>query len=373
MPTTTTMYTALVLDNNGCSAGPLDMFVIVKPPLNIIASDTAICDGDAAFIYAGAGGGNNGPYIYSWSNSVNTQSQTVTPPAGATTLNYIVTVSDGCSTPVIDTSTVTVNPGSIGLLQGLPNEGCEPLTVSFIAASNNGVSYSWSFGDGNSGAGANTSNTYMNDGTYNVTLTITTAAGCATIIDSLAYVLVHPKPDADFTAFPNPVSSLSPFVTFTDLSTITITSWNWNFGDLSTTADVSTIQNPTYQYPGAGSDSVTLIVTNQFGCIDTAMQMIDIIDDFVFYAPNAFTPNDDGTNEIFLPQGIGYDIKTFNMMIFDRWGNLIYTTDDYKKGWDGKANQGTEIAQIDVYVWKVSLVDNQKRMHKYIGHVSIVK
>ena len=103
------------------------------------------------------------------------------------------------------------------------------------------------------------------------------------------------------------------------------------------------------------------------------MQMIDIIDDFVFYAPNAFTPNDDGTNEIFLPQGIGYDIKTFNMMIFDRWGNLIYTTDDYKKGWDGKANQGTEIAQIDVYVWKVSLVDNQKRMHKYIGHVSIVK
>lgn len=373
IPTTTTLYSALVIDNNGCSAGPLDMYVVVKPPLSIIASDTAICAGDAANIYANAGGGNSGPYTYSWSNSINTQSQTVIPPAGSNITNYIVTVSDGCSTPVSDTSTVILNPGSIGALQGLPTEGCEPLTVSFIAGSNNGVSYTWNFGDGNLGTGSNTSNTYMNDGTYDVSVTITTAAGCTTIIDSLAYVTVFPAPDADFTASPNPVSSLSPFVSFTDISTITITNWNWNFGDLTTTSDVSSIQNPVYQYPGMGFNTVTLIVTNQFGCIDTATQVIEIIDDFVFYAPNAFTPNEDGVNDIFLPKGIGYDIETFKMLIFDRWGNLIYTTDDYRKGWDGRANQGSDVAQIDVYVWKVYLTDNQNHKHSYIGHVSIVK
>ncbi|MCX6295948.1 MAG: gliding motility-associated C-terminal domain-containing protein [Bacteroidetes bacterium] len=193
------------------------------------------------------------------------------------------------------------------------------------------------------------------------------------MIDSIAYVNVNPNPFADFSISPNPVSSLSPFVSFTDLSTVTITNWSWNFGDLTSTSDVSTAQNPSYQYPSTGSNTVTLIVTNQFGCVDTATQIVDIIDDFVFYAPNAFTPDGDGLNDIFLPKGIGYDIETFNMMIFDRWGNNIYSTDDYNKGWDGRANHGTEIAQIDVYVWKVELTDNKKLKHKYIGHVTIVK
>jgi gliding motility-associated-like protein len=377
MPTTSTMYTALVLDNNGCSAGPLNMYIFVKPPLSIIASDTAICAGDAALIYGTTSGGNSGPYTYSWSNSIATQSQSVTPPAGSTITNYIVTVSDGCSAPVSDTSTVTLNPGSIGVLLGLPNEGCEPLTVLFTAGSNNGVSYFWNFGDGNTGSGSMISNTYLNDGIYDVSVTITTAAGCTTVIDSIAYVTVYPNPTAAFTASPNPVSSLSPLVSFTDQSIpgtgATITSWNWDFGNPTSTTDVSTNQNPSYQYSGNGSNTVTLIVTNSYGCVSTVTEVVEVIDDFVFYAPNAFTPNGDGVNDIFLPKGIGYDINSFSLMIFDRWGNLIYTTDDYNEGWDGKANHGSEMAQIDVYVWKVSLTDNQKHMHKYIGHVSIVK
>ena len=110
------------------------------------------------------------------------------------------------------------------------------------------------------GAGSNTTNTYVNDGTYDVSLTITTAFGCTTVIDSLAYVLVHPKPAADFTASPNPVSSLSPFVSFTDLSTVTITNWAWNFGDLTTTADVSIAQNPVYQL--LSSVHTTILIRN---------------------------------------------------------------------------------------------------------------
>ncbi|MDQ3047992.1 MAG: PKD domain-containing protein [Bacteroidota bacterium] len=373
LPSTSGTYTALVLDNNGCSAGPLDMFITVRPPVSVIASDTAICDGDAATIYANASGGNNGPYTYTWSNGINTQYQVVNPATGVVTTNYIVTVSDGCSLTATDTSTVTLNPGSLGLLQGFPTSGCEPLIVAFTGASNNGVSYTWNFGDGNTGSGSSVSNTYMNDGTYDVSVTILTAAGCATTIDSLAYVTVNPSPDADFIATPNPVSSLSPLVSFTDLSTVTIISWNWNFGDQSTLLDVSTLQNPTYEYSTSGFDTVRLIVTNQFGCTDMATNIVEVIDDFVFFAPNAFTPDGDGINDTFLPKGIGYDITSFSMMIFDRWGNMIFTTDDHKKGWDGKANQGADIAQMDVYVWKVSLKDNKNSPHKYTGHVTLVK
>jgi gliding motility-associated-like protein len=100
---------------------------------------------------------------------------------------------------------------------------------------------------------------------------------------------------------------------------------------------------------------------------------VEIKDDFVFYAPNAFTPDGDGINDVFLPLGVGWDIPTFEMYIFDRWGNLIFFTDDYRKGWDGTANKGAEIAQIDVYVWKVNLRDNTGLRHNFIGHVTIVK
>ncbi len=375
-PTATTSYTALVIDNNGCSAGPLDMFVFVKPPLSVLANDTSICDGDAAFIYAIGSGGNAGPYTYSWSNGALTSSQSVTPPAASVTTTYTVTVNDGCSAAATDVSTVTINPGSIGIMQALPTSGCEPLSVSFTGASNNGATYTWDFGvPGASAAGSNVTYVYTNPGVYDVELTIITAFGCETIIDSIDYITVYPKPDAEFVASPNPASSISPIVSFTDLSTVAseITSWSWNFGDPLSTSDSSTVQNPIYTYSGAGANTVTLIVTNQYGCQDVAQHVVEVIDDFVFFAPNAFTPDGDGTNDVFLPLGIGYDISTFGMMIFDRWGNMIYETDDHNKGWDGRANGGSDVAQVDVYVWKVELEDNKGLLHNYTGTVTIVK
>ncbi len=368
-PVAATMYTASVTDNKGCSAGPLNMYVVIKPSISLIASDTTICAGTAASIHANASGGTGGPYTYSWDNSNTSQSQTVTPPAGLTTINYIVTVSDGCSKPAVDTSTVIINPGSTGQFHGTPKEGCEPLSTAFSATSNNGITYAWNFGDGHTGSENMTSNTYTTPGVFDVTLTITTAAGCKTIIDSIAYITIHPKPTANFETAP--ISS--PSVSFNDLSTVIITNWSWNFGDLTSTLDTSSIKNPTYQYPGAGTNTITLFVMNQFGCIDSTAKSITIIDNFEFYAPSAFSPDGNDVNDIFLPKGIAYDASTFRMMIFDRWGNLIFYSDDNTKGWDGRANHGTQIAEIDVYVWKVELTDNQRIKHSYIGSVTLLK
>ena len=373
MPTATTVYTISVVDSKGCTAGPSSMTVVVRPKITVVATDITICDGASGTISANASGGNGGPYTYSWSNGINTQSQVVSPTIATSPMNYIVTANDGCSSPSIDTATVTLNPGSIGLLQGLPRVGCEPLLVNFTAISNNGVSYTWDYGDGTTGTGSASTHTYGSAGTYDVSVIVTTAAGCTTLIDSLNYIQVNPVPNASFTASPNPVSSLSPLVTFTDLSTVTITNWAWNFGDALSTADNSTLQNPTYSYSGTSVDTVVLIVTNQFGCKDTTSQVIDVIDDFVFYAPNSFTPDGNGVNDVFLPKGIGFDVDSFKMFIFDRWGNMIYQTGDSTKGWDGRANNGKDIAQIDVYVWRVELKDNQGKKHKYIGTVTIVK
>ncbi|MCK6650506.1 MAG: PKD domain-containing protein [Bacteroidia bacterium] len=362
-----------VTDANGCPVGPLDMQVVVRPPLTVTTANTAVCDGMTATISATAAGGTGGPYTYSWSNGPTTASQTVVGNAASSPASYVITVSDGCSDDALDTAIVSINPGSIGFLVGSDTVGCEPLTVTFTAFSDNGVTYNWNFGDSGTGSGSPVTHTYSNDGTYDVSMIITTAAGCVDTVTNLGYIVVNPLPTAAFSASPNPASSLAPTVNFTDMSTFNIVSWNWNFGDVASNPNTTTTQNPVHEFSGVGTYNVQLIVENQFGCIDTTYQLIEVQDDFVFYAPNAFTPDGDGLNDVFLPLGVGWDLPTFEMMIFDRWGQMIYSTDDYRKGWDGKANGGAEMAQIDVYVWKVSLKDTKGLKHNYIGHVTIVK
>ena len=78
-------------------------------------------------------------------------------------------------------------------------------------------------------------------------------------------------------------------------------------------------------------------------------------------------------NEIFLPKGAGWDPNDFNLWLFDRWGNMIYHNVDMNKGWDGKANGGKEIAQEDVYIWKVELKDIFGKSHAYKGILTLVK
>ncbi len=93
--------------------------------------------------------------------------------------------------------------------------------------------------------------------------------------------------------------------------------------------------------------------------------------DFLFYIPNAFTPDGDGVNDTFIGKGVF--IKEFEMTIFDRWGNLIYKTTDINKGWDGKANHGTEAAQKDVYIYSIKITDIKRGKHSYKGIVTLVK
>ncbi len=92
---------------------------------------------------------------------------------------------------------------------------------------------------------------------------------------------------------------------------------------------------------------------------------------FTFYIPNAFSPNGDGINDEFF--GKGESIMEYDIWIFDRWGNLIFSGKDLNAKWDGRANGGNEIAKQDVYVWKVRLTDVFLKKHDYLGTVTLVK
>jgi gliding motility-associated-like protein len=377
-PVMNTSYQVNVTDTNGCTAPAVTAVVNVNPPLNVNAFGTAsVCPGSSTPISAVAGGGD-GNYTYTWTPA-GTPSGTPVMVSPAATTDYTVTVTDGCGTPsVTDNVIITVLPLPNPVFSADVTSGCAPLCVNFTDASTissgsiNG--WNWNFGDGSPDSiSQNPSHCFNTAGVYSITLTDTSAAGCNFTFSNINMINVFALPDAEFSAAPNPASVLNSEVSFTDLSTSAspVNYWEWIFGDGTGTAPST--QDPVHAYPNdvASSYIATLIIHNTDGCYDTVAHGIDIGPEFTFFIPNAFTPNGDLINDYFNGSGIG--IVKYEMMIFDRWGNLIFDTDSLSKPWDGKANGGSEMAQQDVYVWKVKLTDVFDKKHNYIGTVTIVK
>ena len=236
--------------------------------------------------------------------------------------------------------------------------------------------WSWNFGDPTS-LNNNTSNLqkpqhcYANTGFYDVKLTVTSNHGCVSTLATPQMIQVYAVPVADFIPTPNPVSVLNPKVTLLNRSSEDVIYWNYHFGDGDSISP--NVPSPVHMYPDVASTSytATLYVRNKDGCVNSIQRIVEVGPEFTFYIPNAFTPDGDGVNDYFFGTGIG--IVQYDLTIFDRWGNLIFHSEKLEHQWDGRAHNGEEIAQQDVYVWKVKLTDVFGKKHSYIGTVTLVK
>jgi gliding motility-associated-like protein len=372
-PAQTTQYSVIVTDDNGCQSAPANVTVTLYPPLNVqvIAVPPSICAGANSTLTAVAGGGNGGPYTYTWLPAgTGTGASVVVAPT--TTTTYTVTVDDGCTTPTASAVvTVAVNPNPTPSFTGTPLSGCAPLLTTFTNNTPNSVSCSWNFGDNTTSNNCGpVSNLYTAPGCYDVTLTVTDNNGCVGAIIMPSYVCAFENVVADFSATPQPTTIFNTNLTFTDLSTGNPTSWTWYFDNLGT----SNIQNPTFDFPNeiGSCYDVILEANNANNCPDIDTLEVCIDPEFIIYFPNAFTPNGDGNNDYFIGTGLG--IVEYEMWIFDRWGNMIYYTDNIAKPWDGTVEgKSGEIVQIDTYVWRAVVKDVFNKTHKYIGHVNVIK
>ncbi|HRS54096.1 MAG TPA: PKD domain-containing protein, partial [Bacteroidales bacterium] len=377
--TTTTTYNVTVTDANNCTSGPLSLTITVYPPLalNVVANPSNICDGDPVVLTATGGGGNGGPYTYTWDNGINTNSSSVTVFPNVTT-TYSVTVSDNCTTPLATASTiVTVYPTPTASFTSDVFNGCQPFTVNFIDLSspNNIQSWAWNFGDPSSGANnssnqQNPTHTFNQSGTYNISLSVTTPDGCKNTYVYNNMITVYPKPIPSFVATPNPGSTLNSLITFSDAS-IYASYWNWNFGDNLSLNNTSNLPSPTHTYLSAGDYVVTLVVTSDYGCIDSTTNIIKILQDFMFWAPNAFTPNENGINDIWKPYGVNIDPDNYELYIYDRWGKEIFFTRDINQGWDGTINNTP--AQEGIYNWLCKVKELNGKKHIYKGRITLYR
>ncbi len=143
--------------------------------------------------------------------------------------------------------------------------------------------------------------------------------------------------------------------------------WYWSFGD----STFSTAQNPAHTYYQEGEFYVQLIVENEF-CIDTAWASIQLEEELIFYVPNAFTPDGDDLNNVFLPIFTsGFNTFSYHLSIYNRWGELIFESYDINLGWDG-TYKGKNV-QTGVYTWGIEFDDINNLEHRYTGHVVLLK
>jgi gliding motility-associated-like protein len=223
---------------------------------------------------------------------------------------------------------------------GLPTQFNENSTIS----SGSIAQWTWDFGDQGSSTQQNPSHTYASQNTYNVTLTVVSNLGCSDVFTATSSVIASPT--ASFLYSPSEPSIFNPTVNF--YNTSSAGSISWNFGDGQTSSE----ENPIHTYSSSqGSYTVTLTIGSGT-CSDTASATVVVQDNLIYYVPNTFTPDGDIFNQTFKPVFTsGFDPYNYSLMIFNRWGELIFESRNTQVGWDGTYNN--RIAQEGVYTWRI--------------------
>lgn len=257
----------------------------------------------------------------------------------------------------MDTTTIS---GSVTEISG-----CAPLTVSLNAEAAGMINeWHWNLGNGSLLHTPDGNFTYSNPGNYSILLSATSSSNCLIWDSAVAEITVFPKPFANFSFTPELADPDQP-VTLTDQSTGPITNWLWlnEHHHLSSESEFKLIPSELF------TPEITLIVTDTNGCRDTSARTIAYLPQQLFYVPNAFTPGNDGTNDLFYAVDFFGCITDF--VIYNRWGEEVWKQTLNREGWDGTFH-GAD-AEPGVYNWLIITSVNGIASGQHKGHVVLLR
>ena len=248
------------------------------------------------------------------------------------------------------------------------NSGCAPLQVVFTTDKYEGEG-TWIFDDGTESYGLYTSHTYTSNGTYTANFSYISAEGCGAKLVSTPSVSVFSKPVANFIV--DDILISEPNLKLNNKTNpLGFCTYTWSIPGINFTSNEV---NPTITFSKIGRYEITLTSSTSNDCKDWMTKWVEVKNDFNVSIPNTFTPNYDGLNDIFIPvfTSYGFDQRSYQLEIFDRWGSLLFTTTDYKKGWDGlyKLNSMKE----DVYVYRIRFKTSDGNSIDKYGHVTLLR
>jgi gliding motility-associated-like protein len=282
---------------------------------------------------------------------------------GTYTVKLLMKDTSFCNYPDSLVKTLRIAPNVVSKFNA-SKSGCAPFSAVFSNVSIAGQTFTWDFGDGSTYNGVTPpAKIYNSPGVYTVTLIASDPSTCNLFDTSTITITVHDKPLANFRFTPNPEQENTP-TSFINTST-GATTYFWSFGDGDTSLQI----NPIHQFRETASFQACLTVTNSFGCVDSICQRVNSIISPLVDIPNAFTPNNDGINDMIFVKGFG--IEKMNLMIFNRQGKLVFQSTSQNIGWDGKYKGQLQPLDVYAYVLEVQFADGNRVTKK--GDITLLR
>ncbi len=374
-------HTITVTDYNGCIE-TITTTISEPDPLSItsISEDSVIC-ADAFIDIEATGAGGSSPYFYTWTanGTIIDPGQSITVNPNTNNTQYCVTLSEECGSPEVSECLSITFPDNITPVITPDFEKlCDP--ADFLISNNTinnadvqTTNYVFSNGDVYTTNGTETlSCSFETPGVYDCFVTITSNYGCTYVQEFQNLIEVTAPPEANFAISKNPATWFETEIQTTESCTGDVVDYDW----FSLGAD-NVINNGgsaffTYPEGVAGTYPITLIATTNEGCSDTITLEIEVIPDVIFYAPNAFTPDNDEHNQTWSIVVEGIDYQNFSLEIFNKWGETIWETKDIKAEWDGTYNN--QKVTEGTYIWRAIYKDRENDGRKiHTGYINLIR
>lgn len=373
--------TVTVTDINGCTTSITA--TLAEPPLLSITTltpDTLICPENNITLNT-TGTGGSSAYTFTWTENgvvIGTGTSIIVDPLNSGAI-YCVTLTEACGSPSTqDCMIVTFPPTIIPSLVPDEIEKCSPSKFEFTNTSGPAsdiASTNFDFGDNTSTLellNDSTSHYYSNPDSYTISMTITSIHNCVYSASFNGLITAQASPIASFNINSNPTTIFNTTVEMQENSSSNVVSWEWSSPGSTVTS--SNIQNPTFSFPEGivNQYPITLYVTTALGCTDSTTHELNVIPEVILYAPNAFTPDGDEHNNSWKIFVQGIDETQFHMFIFNRWGEIVWETNDVQGEWDG-TYKGAPVSE-GVYNWTASVKDlYSDKKRPFIGSISLLK
>jgi gliding motility-associated-like protein len=349
------------------------------PTTMTVANDTSICYmGDLNLDQLTQASGQ-APFTYEWTYNgnvvANTPDATINPTVSG---QACLTVVDDCGYTITQCFNVTVTPDVTVTFTSPDPSKCWPETLTLINTTDPSTYQNMAWEISNGDYVINQDELDLNfaaPGTFDVTLSVVTNIGCAYSTTIPNFLTSFDPPQAGYIADPQPTDANNTVINFTDQSLGNIVTYDWIF-NIGAPLGTSSAQSPTFTFPqGTGGEyPIRLTVTDANGCTDFVEGEIIIRNIFQYYLPNTFTPNNDGLNDVIMMVGSDIDENRFRLEVFNRWGDVVFSTTNPETAWTGNTHNGAYYCPEGVYNWNAVVISKTTGERFEIqGHVNLIR
>ena len=285
---------------------------------------------------------------------------------GTYTVKLTIVDTAYCNAPDTLKKTIRIAPLVVAQFE-TPPTGCAPYTAQFTNTSIAGQSFIWDFGDNTTSTATDPVHTYTTPGPYTITLIANDPSTCNLADTTTTTINVFPIPVSNFTFSPDPPVENTP-TSFNNLASPDAVKFKWLFGD-GDSLQTNSRSPVKHQYNATGTYNACLIAINSAGCADTLCQDVRAVVFALVDVPNAFTPQRGDVNSVVYARGFG--ITKIRFIIWNRWGQKVFETNDKNIGWDGKYKGVIQPMDVYVYTLDVEFFDGTKAIKK--GDISLIR